>query len=60
KEGLRTQQPIVLVDLKLPAEEFQRIGARTWVRFDHDAQPLASRWYRQARQLLLQHFNAAG
>jgi hypothetical protein len=30
------------------------------VRFDHGAQPLAQRWYRQARQVLLQHFNPAG
>jgi hypothetical protein len=27
------------------------------VRFDHGPEPLAGRWYRRLRQLLLQHFN---
>jgi hypothetical protein len=27
------------------------------VRFDHDAEPLAGRWLRRMRQLLLAHFN---
>jgi hypothetical protein len=30
------------------------------VRFDHGAQPLARRWYRQIRQVFLQHVNPAG
>jgi putative peptide zinc metalloprotease protein len=50
----------VLIDLKLPASTLERIGSRAWVRFDHGAQPLAQRWYREVRQLFLQHFNPAG
>ena len=59
KEGLRTRDPVVLVDLSLPARSLERIGARVRVRFDHGAQPLAGRWYRQLRQAFLQHFNPA-
>jgi len=50
---------VVLVDLALPARTLERIGARAWMRFDHGAQLLAGRWYRQIRQALLQHFNPA-
>jgi putative peptide zinc metalloprotease protein len=57
KEGVRTIAPVVLVDLKLPARNLQRVGGRAWVRFDHGPEPLARRWYRRLRQLLLQHFN---
>jgi putative peptide zinc metalloprotease protein len=46
--------------VSLPAVRLERVGARAWVRFDHGAQPLAMRWYREARQVLLQHFNPAG
>jgi putative peptide zinc metalloprotease protein len=59
-EGLRTQEPIVIVDLKLPEQKLERVGSRAWVRFDHGAQPLAMRWYRQVRQVLLHQFNPAG
>jgi putative peptide zinc metalloprotease protein len=59
KDGLRTREPVVLIDLTVPQHKIERIGTRAWVRFDHGAQPLAERWYRQARQLLLQHFNPA-
>ena len=60
KDGLRTLEPVVLVDLKLPARNLQRVGGRAWVRFDHGQEPLAGRWYRRLRQLLLQHFNPVG
>ncbi len=57
KDGLRTLEPVVWVDLKLPATRLERVGGRAWVRFDHDPAPLASRWLRRMRQLLLAHFN---
>ena len=59
-EGLRARDPVVLIDLNVPSNELERIGSRAWVRFDHGAQPLAGRWYRQLRQVFLQHFNPAG
>jgi putative peptide zinc metalloprotease protein len=57
KDGLHTQYPVVLIDLKLPARALNRIGARAWVRFDLAPQPLAGRFVREVRQVLLQHFN---
>jgi len=57
KDALHALEPVVLLDLTLPASNLQRVGGRAWVRFDHGPQPLASRWYRRLRQLLLQHFN---
>lgn len=59
-DGVKTQEPVVLVDVALPETALTRVGNRAWVRFDHGATPLAARWYRQARQVLLQHFNPAG
>jgi putative peptide zinc metalloprotease protein len=35
----------------------QSLGQRAWVRFDLEAEPLATQWYRRLRQLLLKHFN---
>ena len=57
KEALRTIEPIVWVDLELPATRLERIGGRAWVRFDHEPAPLAGRWLRRMHQLLLAHFN---
>jgi putative peptide zinc metalloprotease protein len=58
-QGTRTLEPVVLVDLTVPSTQMKRIGGRAWVRFDHGFEPLADRWYRRMRQLLLQHFNPA-
>ena len=60
KDALRTLEPVVLVDLKLPEKIVQRVGGRAWVRFDHGAEPLAGQGYRRLRQLFLQHFNPTG
>lgn len=60
KEGLRTREPVVLIDLKVPASRIERLGSTAQVRFDHGAQPLAQRWYRSLRQVFLQHLNPAG
>src|SRR5688572_28333008 len=57
KDGLRARQPVVLVEVKLPATHLERVGGTATVRFDHGAQPLAQRWYRQLRQVLLHHVN---
>jgi putative peptide zinc metalloprotease protein len=60
KEGLRARQPVVLVDIRVPAQPLERLGGTALVRFDHGPQPLAQRWYRQVRQVFLQHLNPAG
>ena len=60
KDALHTLEPLVLIDVKLPAMNLQRVGARAWVRFEHGAQPLAEQSYRRLRQLFLRHFNPTG
>jgi len=58
KGGLRSVQPIVLIDLYLPQRTVSRVGGRVFVRFDHGSQPLATQAYRRLSQLFLQHFSA--
>jgi putative peptide zinc metalloprotease protein len=60
KEGLRSLEPVVLIDLSVPGRALDRDGGRVWVLFDHGAQPLAEQAYRRLRQLFLQHFDATG
>ena len=45
------------LDLDLDLDAAQRLGGRAYVRFDHGAEPLASQWYRQLRQLLLERLD---
>jgi putative peptide zinc metalloprotease protein len=59
KDGVRTLQPVFLVDLILPPNATRRVGGRAWVHFDHGAEPLAVQWARRAQQLFLKHFSAA-
>lgn len=60
RNGVTTSDPVVLVDLRLPAMSLDRVGARAWVRFEHHAEPLAGQLYWRARQLFLRHFNPGG
>ena len=57
KEGKRTLEPVFLFDVVLEGEVLQNLGQRAWVRFNLQAEPLATQWYRRLRQLLLKHFN---
>ncbi|MGZ8982717.1 MAG: PqqD family peptide modification chaperone [Methylotenera sp.] len=59
ENGLTTVEPLVLIDLNLPATSLERVGARANVRFDHGFEPIAVQLYRHLRQLFLQHFNPA-
>lgn len=60
RNGVTTSEPVVLIDLRLPAMSLERVGARAWVRFEHRAEPLAGQLYWRARQLFLRHFNPGG
>lgn len=59
KDGVKTLEPVFLVDLTLPAHATRRVGGRAWVHFDHGATPLAVQWTRHMQQLFLKHFSAA-
>jgi putative peptide zinc metalloprotease protein len=52
-------QSLFVFDVELDAmpPESPRLGGRVYVRFDHGAAPLASRWYRSLRQLLLERLH---
>jgi len=58
KDGIKTLEPVFLVDLTLPANATRRVGGRAWVHFDHGASPLAVQWSRRVQQLFLKHFSA--
>jgi putative peptide zinc metalloprotease protein len=60
KQGLRTVDPVFLLDVTVDAPLAERIGGRAWLRFDLGFEPLGIQWGRQLRQLLLRHFNPVG
>jgi putative peptide zinc metalloprotease protein len=58
-DGLRTLQPVAIIDVLVPDLAVQRLGARMLVRFDHGAQPLGARLLRRLQQLTLRHLGDA-
>jgi putative peptide zinc metalloprotease protein len=58
--GLRTQEPVVHIDLALPDRILDRVGSRVWIRFDHGLASLGEQSYRRMRQVFLQYFDPAG
>jgi putative peptide zinc metalloprotease protein len=44
-------------DIALPDAAVSSVGGRVYVRFEHDPEPLAFRWYRSVRRLLLSRFD---
>jgi len=53
-EGTRTLERVFQFDLALPDNmDIPAAGERVYVRFDHDAEPLAQRGYRAFRRLFL-------
>jgi putative peptide zinc metalloprotease protein len=56
-DGLRTRQPVVVMDIELAGRASPRFGTRALVRFDHGTAPLAQQALRGLQQLLLGHFN---
>src|SRR4051794_17855458 len=52
--GVKALQRVFQVDLLLPPETPpEGFGARAYVRFEHDWEPLGDQLYRRLRQLLL-------
>jgi putative peptide zinc metalloprotease protein len=60
KDGLKTLEPVFLLDLRLTSKTLERVGGRVWLRFDHGATPLAFQWHRRMQQLFLKQFNPEG
>jgi putative peptide zinc metalloprotease protein len=58
EKGVKAFQKVFLFDVRLPQQvHFFNVGGRVHVRFDHGVEPLAWRWYRSVRQLLLNRFS---
>ncbi len=58
-DGLRSVRPFFLVDIGVPAQALERVGARTVVRFEHGHASLADQATRRLRQVFLRHFQAS-
>jgi putative peptide zinc metalloprotease protein len=57
-QGVTAIQKVFQVDLEIPTHfPLLNVGGRAYVRFDHGAEPLASQWARQLRQLFLARLN---
>ncbi len=54
--GTTTLEQVFHVELIFD-EPVDRLGGRTYVRFDHGMEPLGWQWYRQLRQLFLRRFD---
>ena len=59
-EGLRTRQPVVMVDLQADEVRSPWVGSRVTVRFDHGYLSLSAQLLRQLRQLVLDRFDVLG
>jgi putative peptide zinc metalloprotease protein len=56
--GIKAFQKYFFFDIRLPASaRILSVGGRVYARIDHGWEPLAYRWYRSIRELLLKRFN---
>lgn len=58
--GLRSQQPVFLLDVLVPGVAAHRVGGRAWVKLDLPAEPLGLQALRVVRQLLVRGFHPTG
>ena len=56
QSGTRTLDPVFHIELAFDAP-VDRLGGRSYVRFEHGTEPLGLQWYRRVRQLLLRQFS---
>jgi putative peptide zinc metalloprotease protein len=54
--GTKTLEQVFHVELIFDTP-VERLGGRTYVRFDHGTEPLGWQWYRRLRQLFLRRFD---
>lgn len=59
-EGLNLMEPVFLVDVQLKDHPLLRSGGRAWVRFEHEARPIAQTIVWRFRQLFLRTFSIEG
>jgi putative peptide zinc metalloprotease protein len=57
-QGLRTLQPVTVLDIRVPGRNASHMGMRAWVRFEHHREPLVQQCLRALRQLFLRSLGA--
>lgn len=57
-KGLTAMNHHFQLDVELPGSKTVAYGSRVFVRFEHEAQPLAIQWYRRLRPVFLSRFHA--
>jgi putative peptide zinc metalloprotease protein len=60
RDGLRSQAPVFLLDVRVPGVTAERIGGRAWVKLVLPPEPLAAQALRVLRQLFVREFNPTG
>jgi putative peptide zinc metalloprotease protein len=60
ERGLRSQDPIFLVDVSVPGQKNLRVGARALVRFEHRHDSIFSWLSLQIERTRLKHFDGSG
>jgi putative peptide zinc metalloprotease protein len=58
QNGVKTMDPVFVLDLKVPGKQLERLGERVFVRFDHGESTLASVWSRRVHQVFLKALGA--
>lgn len=54
--GTKLLEPVFLFDLTVSDTKIKQVGGTAYVKFQHDAMPLASQVYHRANQLLMKSF----
>ena len=60
KDGLKTQQPVFLLDVLVPQLGAERIGGRAWVKLELPSEPIGLQAVRVLRQMLVRQFSPTG
>lgn len=58
QDGLKTLEPVYSFDILIPGVKPARVGGRTFVRFEHAAEPVGTQALRALRQLFLKRLEA--
>ena len=57
REKMQAFEKYFQIDIAMPGLTLNRVGGRVYVRFEHEPEPLAYRWYRSVRRMLLRRLN---
>ncbi|HET57573.1 MAG TPA: peptidase M50 [Deltaproteobacteria bacterium] len=56
-ESRRSFEPLFYFEVALEKQIEDRLGSRVYLRFEHEAETLASQWYRTVRRVFMKTFN---